>query len=167
MQIACYVKDIEQAAKKAHESLGIGPFFIYRHIELRDVSYRGKPAELDHSSAYAQNGHLMIEFTQQNNQANSTFTDMYAEGEEGMHHVAMFVDNVQAEMQRLMAQGYETATHYFTSEGDVEVAFVDMRPVLGHMLELYEPGEPLLKFYRAVESAALTWDGKELFRYLN
>ena len=98
VQIAYYVDDVETAAKKAHETFGTGPFFVYRHIKLRDVSYRGEQSELDHSSAYAQAGPLMIEFTQQHNDAPSTFSEMFEKGEEGFHHAAIFVDNVAEEM---------------------------------------------------------------------
>ena len=167
VQIAYFVKDVESAARKAFDTFGIGPFFIYKNIELTDVTYRGREAELDHSSAYGQNGSLMIEFTQQNNTGRSAFMDMYPDGGEGLHHVAMFVDDVSAEMQRLKILGFETVTHYFTGEGNLEVAFVDMRTVLGHMVELYEPTESLTRFYQAVAKAALTWDGKELFRNIN
>ena len=167
VQIAYYVNDVEIAAKKAHDTFGTGPFFIYKHIELLDVSYRGQKSELDHSSAYAQVGSLMIEFTQQHNKASSAFTDMFKNDDEGFHHVAIFVDNVAEEMLRLRALGCETVTHYFTREGNVEVAFVDTRSILGHMVELYKPEKVLSRFYAAVAKSVQNWDGKELFRYIN
>ena len=167
VQIAYFVNDVENAARKAHRTFGTGPFFIYKNIELTDVTYRGRQAELDHSSAYAQTGSLMIEFTQQNNEGPSAFTDMYPDGGEGIHHVAMFVDDVGAEMRRLKALGCETVTHYFTRSGYVEVAFVDTRAILGHMVELYKPVESLTRFYQVVAKAAESWDGRDLFRYIN
>ncbi len=166
VQFAYYVNDVEAAAKNAHEVFGTGPFYIYKNIELLDVSYRGQKTELDHSSAYAQAGPLMIEFTQQHNRASSTFTDMYKEGEEGFHHVAIFVDNVANEMSRLQSMGCETVTHYFTRDGNVEVAFIDTRSILGHMLEIYKPVEALSRFYAAVASSAEKWDGVELFKHI-
>ena len=87
VQIAYFVPDVESAARRAHQMFGTGPFFIYHNIELTDVTYRGQPAELDHSSAYGQSGSLMIEFTQQNNVGPSAFTDMYPEGGEGIDDV--------------------------------------------------------------------------------
>jgi Glyoxalase/Bleomycin resistance protein/Dioxygenase superfamily len=167
VQIAYCVNDVEAAARKAHATFGTGPFFIYKHIELVDVSYRGQKAELDHSSAYAQAGPLMIEFTQQHNVGPSTFKDMYPNDEEGFHHVAIFVDNVAEEMSKLDATGCETVTHYFTRDGKVEVAFIDTRSVLGHMVELYKPVDALTRFYAAVARSATNWDGKKLFRYVN
>jgi glyoxalase/bleomycin resistance protein/dioxygenase superfamily protein len=167
VQIAYYVNDVEAAARKAHAAFGTGPFFIYKNIELLDVSYRGQKSELDHSSAYAQTGSLMIEFTQQNNNAPSAFTDMYPNHEEGFHHVAIFVEDIAEEMLRLSALGCETVTHYFTREGNVEVAFIDTRSILGHMVEIYKPVDALTRFYSAVAKSVENWDGKELFRYIN
>ena len=167
VQIAYYVNDVETAARKAHATFGTGPFFIYKNIELIDVSYRGQKSELDHTSAYAQAGPLMIEFTQQNNKASSAFTDMYPNNEEGFHHVAIFVDDVVEEMSRLASAGCETVTHYFTRDGNVEVAFVDTCSILGHMVELYKPVDALTRFYAAVAKSVEKWDGKELFRYIN
>lgn len=167
VQIAYYVNDVEAAANLHHQTFGTGPFFIYKNIELVDVSYRGQAAKLDHTSAYAQAGAVMIEFTQQNNEGPSAFTDMYGESGEGLHHVAIFVDDVQGEMLSLQTSGFETVTHYFTKEGNVEVAFVDTRTMLGHMLELYKPVEALTRFYAMVARSAEKWDGKELFRYIN
>jgi hypothetical protein len=167
VQIAYYVQDVEKAARKAHQVFGTGPFFIYKNIELVDVSYRGQKSVLDHTSAYAQAGPVMIEFTQQNNDAQSTFTDMYGDGEEGFHHVAIFVNDVKEEMSRLRDRGCETVTHYFTRDGNVEVAFADTRSILGHMVELYRPVDALTRFYAAVASSVEKWDGEELFRYIN
>lgn len=167
VQIAYYVKDVEAAARKAHKVFGTGPFYIYKNIELVDVRYRGKKAALDHTSAYTQAGPLMLEFTQQNNDGPSAFTDMYPDGQEGIHHVAIFVDNLQAAMRYLNSIDCATVTHYFTRAGNVEVAFVDTRSILGHMVELYQPVAALTGFYDTVARAARTWDGKELFRYID
>ena len=167
VQIAYYVNDVEAAAKKAHTVFGTGPFYIYKNIELIDVTYRGRKAVLDHTSAYAQAGPVMLEFTQQNNEGSSAFKDMYPDGQEGFHHVAIFVEDLETAMRNLNALHCETVTHYFTREGNVEVAFVDTRSILGHMVELYKPVAALTRFYDTVARAAQTWDGKELFRYIN
>lgn len=162
VQIAYFVNDIKAAAKKANTMFGYGPFYIYENIKLRNVTYRGQPAELDHSSAYGQAGDLMIEFVQQNNDGPSALTDVYPDGGEGLHHMAMFVENVQEEMQRMENLCLQTANHYF-APGKVEVAFIDTRSALGHMIEIYEPIEALMDFYLMVASSSKEWDGKSLF----
>ena len=166
VQIAYFVNDIRTAAIEMNRVFGNGPFYLYENIELKDVTYRGNAATLDHSSAYGQSGNIMIEFIQQNSEGPSAFRDMYVEGEEGIHHVAMFVSNLLEETQRLKKMGFQVANHFFTSAG-VEVVFIDTTEILGHMIELYEPVKPLKKFYSMVASSAADWDGKELFRYIS
>ena len=43
---------------------------------------------------------------------------------------------------------------------------VDLTATLGHMLELYEPGPDLLRFYAYVRKAAAGWDGSRPLRRL-
>ena len=43
---------------------------------------------------------------------------------------------------------------------------LDTRSSLGHMLELYEPGEALTRFYAFVRRKAVDWDGSEPLRRL-
>ena len=163
VQIAYYVSDIESAARKTNQVLGTGPFYLYKNIALENVTYRNEDSTLDHSSAYAQSGSIMLEFTQQNDNQASVFTEMYPDRQEGLHHVAIFVEDVQAAMDELNEKGIDTVTHFFTRDGHVEVAFMDFRSMLGHMVEIYQPVDALKKFYRAVASAAENWDGNELF----
>ena len=101
----------------------------------------------------------MIEFIQQNSEGPSAFRDMYADGEEGIHHVAMFVSNVQEEIQRLKKLGFQVANHFYTRAG-VEVVFIDTTEILGHMTELYEPVKPLKKFYSINSTPAVIINNK-------
>lgn len=162
VQIAYYVNDIKSAARQANDMFGYGPFYLYENIKLHDVTYRGKPAELDHSSAYGQAGEIMIEFAQQNNDGPSAFKDMYPDIQQGLHHMALFVNDVQAEIKRFDKLGFVVANHYY-APGKVEVAFIDTTSELGHMLELYTPTKPLKDFYKLVADSSKNWDGSELF----
>ncbi|TDI93739.1 MAG: VOC family protein [Chloroflexi bacterium] len=166
VQIAYFVSDIEAAAERLHAMLGVGPFFVAHHIELINVRYRGEPAELDHSSAYVQAGPVMLELVQQNGEYASPFRDMYAPGESGIHHTAAFVADLDATLERYARDGYETALYAETGTG-VRFAFVDARPLLGHMLEFYEESAVIRGFYALVAERAASWDGKELFVALN
>ena len=48
----------------------------------------------------------------------------------------------------------------------VDFAMVDLTATLGHMLELYEPGPDLLRFYAYVRKCADGWDGSRPLRRL-
>ena len=118
--------------------------------------------DLDHTSAYGQWGEVMVEFVQQNDARPSPFHDMYPDGGEGLHHLALFVDDLAAEMSRMAGDGVAEAFYGETSPG-VGFAFMDTRSLYGHMLELYAPTRPLLAFYARVREIAGRQDG-ELIR---
>ena len=154
-QIAYFVPDARAAAIRHSELFGSGPYFLSENIPLASAVHRGVERELDHSSAYGQWGSVMVEFVQQNNPGPSAFHDMYPEGSgsSGLHHVALFVDSVEAELERLNGQGFETALDARMNDG-FRFAFVDMVTAYGHMLELYEPKKALTSFYDLVAKVA-------------
>jgi hypothetical protein len=41
-------------------------------------------------------------------------------------------------------------------------SYVDTRPLLGHMIEVYPPGPGLTALYAEVARAAAEWDGRTL-----
>lgn len=154
-QIAYFVEDVRAAAVRHRALFGSGPYFVADRIPLHDCRHRGEPAELDHGSAYGQWGELMIEFVQQNNAGPSAFRDMYpaGSGREGLHHVALFVDDVDAAIARYAAQGYPCALRARTGTGLV-FAMIDTVAAYGHMLELYSPTAGLIDFYAMIAGAA-------------
>jgi hypothetical protein len=165
VQVAYHVPDPEAAARKHAAHLGWGPFFLMEHIPLAHCLYRGKPARFDHTSAYGQAGDLMIEFIMQHDDEPSALRDLFARSESGIHHVACFVQALSTSLAELRAQGIAIALEARTG-GGVEFAMADLSATLGHMLELYEPGNELQRFYSYVRRAAQDWDGRDPVRRL-
>ena len=163
-QIAYFVPDIVTAARAHSRTFGSGPYFVAEHIPLSLCRYRGEPAELDHSSAYGQWGDVMVEFVQQNNAGPSVFLDLYPDGGQGMHHVALIVDDMRAEISRFEKAGHEAALYAEVAPG-VGFAMMDCVAELGHFVELYEPTPQLLGVYDLVRSAAQGFDGTDPIRY--
>jgi hypothetical protein len=161
VQLAYHVPDIEIAARKWAERDGAGPFFIAENIPLDTVTYRGNPGALDHSSAYGQMGHLMVELVQQNDAAASVFADAPF----GLHHAACFATDMDAELARLAALGCPTAMTARTSTG-VRFSFADARATHGHYFEIYEDNPAIRGFYEMVRAAAEGWDGTDPVRRL-
>lgn len=159
-QIAYFVPDIRAAALEHHKLFGSGPFLVADNIPLPSCVHRGVDRPLDHSSAYGQWGDVMIEFVQQNNAGPSAFHDMYPEGSGryGIHHVALFVDDVDAQCLEYAASGHDTAFRAEMSDGFV-FAFVDTCALYGHMVELYAPVPQLTGFYAMVAEAAKSFTG--------
>lgn len=163
-QIAYFVPDIIAAARAHMAMFGSGPYYVAEHIPLTSSFHRGKPVPLDHSSAYGQWGEVMVEFVQQNNEGPSVFRDLYAQGGQGMHHVALIVDDLRQAMADYQAAGHEAALYAEVAPG-VGFAMMDCVDTLGHFVELYEPTPQLLAVYDLVRASAADFDGTDPIRY--
>jgi Glyoxalase/Bleomycin resistance protein/Dioxygenase superfamily len=162
-QVAYFVPDVRVAARAHHALCGSGPYFVADHIPLRRSEHRGVPRPLDHTSAYGQWGAVMVEFVQQNNAGPSAFHDMFPEGSgvSGVHHVALFIDDIHAEIARFNSAGHATALYAEMMDG-FPFAMIDCTASLGHMIELYQPADTLTGFYAMVAEAAKSFEGGDL-----
>jgi hypothetical protein len=129
--------------------------------------YRGQEATLDHSAAYGQWGDVMVEFVQQNNAGASVFHDMYphGSGREGLHHVALFTEDLGACMAEYESAGYAVALYAELHNG-FAFAMIDTVAALGHMIELYQPESALVDLYGMVAAAARGFESGALLRSL-
>jgi catechol 2,3-dioxygenase-like lactoylglutathione lyase family enzyme len=154
-QVAYFCADVRAAARAHHAAFGSGPFFVAENIPLARAVHRGTERLLDHTSAYGQWGEVMIEFVAQNNPGPSPFHDLYPEGSGryGLHHVAVFVDDVDAALAEFAALGAPCALRAEMADGFIW-AFADTSASLGHMTELYAPTQSLTDFYVMVANAA-------------
>ena len=64
MQLA-YVPADPDAALAHWLKIGAGPFFALDHVQLEDVRYRGRPAEIDFSMVLGYWGDLQVEIIRQ------------------------------------------------------------------------------------------------------
>lgn len=161
-QIAFFVEDVRLAARAHHAAFGSGPYFVADNIPLARAVHRGVERTLDHTSAYGQWGDIMVEFVAQNNPGPSPFRDVYPEGSGrwGVHHAAVFVEDVDAELARLAGQGAPCALRAEMTDGFV-FAFADTTATLGLMTELYAPAPVLVDFYAMVAQAAQDYRGTD------
>lgn len=151
-QIAYFVPDVRAAAIAHSAAFGSGPYYVADHVPLARCTYRGTPGQFDHSAAYGQWGGVMIEFVQLHSPGPSACHDMYPQGSggSGLHHVALFVDDIDAEIARLgfpVAMDAEMATGF-------RFVMLDAVAAYGHMIELYRPEPSLTDFYALVASVA-------------
>lgn len=165
-QIAYFVPDVVAAARAHMATFGSGPYYVAEHIPLTSNFYRGTPQPLDHSSAYGQWGDVMVEFVQQNNEGPSVFRDLYPDGGQGLHHVALIVNDIRKAMADYEAAGYSAALYAEVAPG-VGFAMMDCVATLGHFVELYEPTPQLLAVYDLVRTSAVDFEGEEPIRYFN
>jgi catechol 2,3-dioxygenase-like lactoylglutathione lyase family enzyme len=156
-QIAYAVTDVADAAERFARRTGAGPFFVVEHIPVASAVVFGEPRPFDHSSAYGQWGDVMVELVAEHT------PPIVAPGS-GVHHVACWVDSLDAGIAWGAAQGWPTALLAETTAGQ-RFAFLDARAELGHLVELYEPTERLVAFFARVAAAAEGWDGSDPVRH--
>jgi methylmalonyl-CoA/ethylmalonyl-CoA epimerase len=161
VQNAYYVPDLDFAIQHWHKALGIGPFFVCRHIVITGVQHRGKPSAFSLSAAFVHAGGIQIELITQHDDAPSMFRDMYPADRQGFHHCAVMPADPEALARDYAEQGFSVVTSFRGANGS-GAYYVDTRPMLGHMIEIYIASDSLRAHYRDVAAAAAGWDGKEL-----
>ncbi len=168
VQLAYAVDDVWEAAA-GWAPVGVGPFFVMEHIELGETRINGSRATFDHSSAYGWWGDLMVELICQHDAPTTDRpTDRPSErivGSGGLHHVAHFVDDLDAVSARLVRDGHAEVLRAETS-GGMGFAFHDGGAARGHLIEIYEPVARLRAFYDMVRAASIGWDGSDPVRAL-
>lgn len=164
LQMAWVVENLEAAIEEVHRLHGVGPFLVNRHIRLTNPTYRGRPHQIDFSTAVAQAGGVQWELIEQHDDLLSCYRDLVAPGRRGLHHTAYIAEDFDAEVARLAALGYPIACDGMF--GDLRFAYVDTSAAFGHMLEILEDKPMIHKFFGAIRKAAEGWDGKELIREL-
>lgn len=159
----CYVvRDLEKACARFNRLYGIGPFVGGSYGELDNHIYRGRAAPpVGLRVVFVQSGDLNIELVELVSGGDSAFHDMYRDGGEGLHHIAMFCDDYAAERDAFVAEGFPIASE-FTVPFGAQICYVDARAELGHMIELYPQNDVIEGMYRQAREAAKRWDGKYL-----
>jgi catechol 2,3-dioxygenase-like lactoylglutathione lyase family enzyme len=161
VQIAYAVADVEAAAASFAERFGAGPFFVRHHPQFEAI-HDHSPALFNHSSAYGQWGAMQVELVQLG-ACSPVSLHRQLTNDGGIHHVAMFVESLSAEQARLEALGMPCVMQATTPSG-LQFAFHDGRAELGHLIEIYEPADSVLRLYRMVRDAARDWDGNDPVR---
>jgi hypothetical protein len=159
----CYVvRDLDEACARFRDRYGIGPFVGGAEAELDNHVYRGRPAPpIRLRGVFVQSGPLNIELVQILSDGPCAFTDMYRNGAEGFHHVAMFCPDYEATRDAWVAAGYAIASE-FTVNWGAKICYVDARADMGHMIELY-PEDPIIRaMYRQAAEAPKSWGGRDL-----
>jgi hypothetical protein len=162
VQNAYVVEDLDAAMARWATVFGVGPFFANREIRIDDARYRGEPTELRFAGAIAQAGDVQIELIQQLDDSPSCYRDLYPAGREGFHHIAVFVDDLDADIARYEALGAPVA--FSGVSRGMRFAYVDTSPMLGIMVELLEDVPSVRKAFALVAEAGRTWDGTDPVR---
>lgn len=165
MQVCWVVPDLQRAVEHWLTSAGVGPFFLFDSVSFDEPLYRGKATECPNiSAAMAQAGDMQIELICQNDDRPSYWRDVVAPGQTGLHHMALYCDDYDANLAAYTASGAEIAFSGLMMGN--RVCWVDTTPTLGFMVELVDRNPIADAIYGQFREAAENWDGRDPIRRL-
>lgn len=162
VQVAYATTDVRAAAQRLHERYGAGPFYVREHVPMKRVTVEGADGVFDHSCAIGQWGEVMVEFVHHHRLEPLALEHDLLRGRAGLHHVACFVEDVEAARDQLVSGGARLVMDAETPE--VRFMFLDPGPDFGHLIEIYEGDGELAELYRRVRLASEGWDGTRVIR---
>jgi hypothetical protein len=162
VQVAYHVDDVREAARRWNERTGVGPFFVQDHVPIVRATSGGMDVVLDQSCAVTQWGEVMLELVRIHSFGPAALERAVVPHGTGLHHVAVFVDDLNAALSSFEASSVPVVLDAETDQ--TRFVFVDPGPEFGHLVECYEAGPYLQRLYAAVRRTAAQWDGNELFK---
>jgi catechol 2,3-dioxygenase-like lactoylglutathione lyase family enzyme len=158
------VPDMDKALAYWTGVMGVGPFFIERHITGDDEEYiyKGKRCVQDVTVAHAYTGELDIELICPNLIAPSPVCDFLEHHPDGgAQHLGVLIDDwdrtlALPEVQRhLVLEGHA---------GNIRIAFVDGFPMGATALEFIEASDEIRAKFGRLKKACNDWDGRDPIR---
>jgi hypothetical protein len=166
MQICWVVPDLHVAVNHWVTASGVGPFFLFDKVIFDSPVYRGHPAEnIDITAAMAQAGDMQIELVCQNDDRPSVFRDVVPAGNSGLHHMALYCNDYDAELAAYLKAGSEVAFSGLMM--GARTCWIDTTSRLGFMVELIEANPIADTVFEQFRVAAKNWDGKNPLRQLS
>ena len=151
------VDDIQDAVRWAIDTLGAGPFFLVPSLPFAYCTYRGEPAEYDHTSAFGQWGDVIVELTVIHSANPPELAETIGGAAPRVSHVGWLADDLAADSAELEAQGIPV--FHTGGSGPVNARWHDARSRLGHHIEILGRTPELEGFYARIKAASVDWDG--------
>ena len=140
LQVCLVVRDVEKAVRHFEDLIGVGPFSVYTvdSKEMPGVTYRGLPGDYCVKVAMTKVGGGVIELIE-NQRGKNIYTEFLEKHGEGIHHIAVQVDDCAAALAQLKAAGVRTVDDSpRPGARGSKVAFVHPSATGGVLLELVE-----------------------------
>lgn len=145
-QVALIVEDLDKAMEAYWKLFGIGPWHVYTYGKplVKEMSYRGQPAEYRMRLALSWIGPLRIELIQplEGDTVYADFVRAHGCGSEsvGVHHFGLLVDDMDEALALAEDAGLVMTQDGagFGLSGDGHYAYLDTEALIGVSLELIE-----------------------------
>ena len=162
-QLGYVVEDIEAAMEYWSRTLGVGPWYYNPKVPIENYQYRGEQYQPHNSVALANSGFVQVELIQCRNDVPSMYRDFLQAGRTGLQHVAYWTENYDADMERLLAQGFKPVMSGEVGERGRFVYF-DTEYHPGSVIELSEVAGPKGRLFDLIRDEAANWDGSDPVR---
>jgi len=158
MQNAFVVKDLDATLDHWNRKMGVGPFYVFEHVQFKEAYYRGETARFDMTAAIGYWGDVQIEFILQHDEAPSIYKDFESQGLRGMQHMGVMTQNLDEHLARLEPLGI-VPIQWGSMPTGMRFAYVssDFHP--GAMIELIESGPVIDGYFKLMKESADRWDG--------
>jgi len=140
-QIALVVQDLDVAVEQYHRRFGVGPwhFYTYGKPLLKQMSYRGRPAEYRMRLALSYFGPTRIELIELLD-GDTVYADFVREHGYGIQHLGVLVEDMDVALADAAEAGLTMTMDGsgFGLDGDGHFAYLDTETDFGFVLELIE-----------------------------
>jgi len=140
-QVAVVVRDLDAAIQHYVDRLAIGPWDIYTYgpHRMHTMTFRGENRPYVMKLALAFVGTTMYELIESIEGPNTYEEFLTARGE-GLHHLGYYVDDIDAAIDEMAANGYALlqSGRGFGVDGDGAYAYFDTEHDLGCIVEAIE-----------------------------
>ena len=157
-QLGYVVPDIEAAMDYWSRTLGVGPWFYNPRVPIVNYRYRGEAHEPHNSVALANSGYVQVELIQTRNDVPSMYRDFLQAGSTGLQHVAYWTSTYDADLERLVKEGFKPVMSGEVGERGRFVYF-DTEYHPGTVIELSEVAGAKGRMFDLIRSESETWDG--------
>lgn len=154
-QLGFVVASLDEAVAAWTRRFGVGPWTVYRNVTMEGTC-RGAATTVTIDVALGYRGGEQIEFIEVLSTTPSPYQDEAGRPLEGLHHLAWIVDDLDAEVAALKAEGLVPV--FSASNAAVRVVYLGDPAAPGTLFELIE-GEGQRAMHSAGLAAAAAWDG--------
>ncbi len=157
VQFSYVVTDLDAAINHWASIMEVGPFFVLEHVPYSTCLYRGEPTDIDMDVALAYSDRVQIELVLQRNSAPSIFRDFLKQHGEGLHHVGVISEDLDADLAHFAQKSVQPVQHG-EAENGTRFAYLDTALIPGTMLELFELPPPILRAFEKMRGVCEVWD---------
>ena len=137
---------------------GVGPWFVYPHLDVVNFRHRGQPGSIDVSIALSNSGPLQLELIEPHDEAPSLyreFLDVCPRG--GLQHLGFFRTDYDEACAEAASAGF-TVGHEGSIMGG-RFAYYLAEQHLGAVVEIAELDDERRRGFDVIAKVAAGWDG--------